>query len=105
MNGLNNLGNNLGNLLNNAAGAMQEVGRMGNQLAQIKQIISMVNGGGNPMQLISSFAQTNPKAGQMLQNLNGKSEADLRAYAENMAKSYGTTLEDVFSQIGMQPPR
>lgn len=97
--------NNIGNMFGNAVGAMQQVGKMGDQLSQIKQIISIVNGGGDPMQLISSFAQKNPKAGQMMQNLNGKSEAELRAYAENMAKSYGTSIDEVFSKIGMTPPR
>ncbi len=97
--------NSIGNLFGNAVGAMQQVGRMGDQLSQIKQIVSIVNGGGNPLQLISSFARKNPQAGQMMQNLNGKSEAELKVYAENMAKSYGTSLDEVFSKIGMTPPR
>lgn len=88
-----------------AAATMKQIGDMGSQLGTIQQVVSMIRHGGNPMQLIASFANQNPKAKQMLGNLQGKSDAELRQYAENMAKSYGTDLNTVFNRLGLQMPQ
>lgn len=88
-----------------AAGMMKEIGDMGTELGMITQMVNVVRKGGNPMQLITSFASKNPQAKQMLGNLQGKSDAELKQYAENMAKSYGTDLNTVFNQLGMQMPK
>lgn len=88
-----------------AAGMMKEIGDMGTQLGMITQMVNVVRKGGNPMQLITSFASQNPKAQQMLGNMQGKSDAEMRQYAENMARSYGTDLETVFRQLGIQMPK
>ena len=99
MNGIDNLVNRLSDMAGQAAGTMKEIGRMGTQIEQLRQMVSVIRGGGNPMQLISTFAQSNPQAMQMLQNLQGKSPAELQAYAENMAKSYGTNVNDVIQSL------
>lgn len=88
-----------------AAGMMKEIGDMGTELGMITQMVNVVRKGGNPMQLITGFAAKNPQAQQMLGNLQGKSDAELRQYAENMARSYGTDLNTVFNQLGMQMPK
>ena len=88
-----------------AAGMMKEIGDMGTELGMITQMVNVVRKGGNPMQLITGFAAKNPQAQQMLGNLKGKSDAELKQYAENMARSYGTDLNTVFSQLGMQMPQ
>lgn len=90
--------------IQNAVGTMKQMGQMANQIEQIQKIVSLVQGGGNPMELISSFAQQNPQAKQMMGNLDGKSPSELKAYAENMAKSYGTTLDEVAKKIGISLP-
>lgn len=92
-------------MVGQAAGTMKQIGDMGSQLGTIQQLVSMVRHGGDPMQLISTFAQQNPQAKQMLGNLQGKSDVELRQYAENMAKSYGTDLNAVFKQLGLQMPK
>lgn len=105
MQGLNGVIDRVADIAGQAAGAMKEVGNMGNQLGMITQIVSLARKGGNPMPLITAFARQNPQAQQMLGNLQSKSDAELRQYAENMARSYGTDLNTVFNQLGLQMPK
>ena len=99
-----NIMDNLRGGMQNAVGTMKQMGQMANKIEQIQKIVSLVQGGGDPMELISSFAQNNPQAKQMMGTLDGKSPSELKAYAENMAKSYGTTLDEVAKKIGISLP-
>ena len=101
---LNALMGNLQNAMGNAVGAMKQMGQMASQIEQLQKIVSLIQRGGNPMELLGSFAQQDPLAGQMLQNLNGKSPDELRTYADNMARSYGTSLEEVARKLGITLP-
>lgn len=108
MNGGPNLNGMMGNLqqaMGNAVGAMKQMGDLANKFEQIQKIVSLIQRGGNPIELLASFAQQDPQAGQMMQNLNGKSQEELRTYAENMAKSYGTSLDEVAQRLGITLPR
>lgn len=102
--GIGNAIDGLTNMAGEVAGTMRQIGDMGTQLDQIRKLVGLVRNGGNPMSLIQSFAQSNPQANQMMQALNGKSPDELKAYAENMAKSYGTDLNTVMQQIGLNMP-
>lgn len=101
---MNAMGANIQRTMGQVVGKMKQMGQMANQFEQIQKIVTLVQGGGNPMELLSSFAQQNPQAGQMMNNLNGKSPAEMKAYAENMAKSYGTTLDEVAKRLGVTLP-
>lgn len=105
MNGLGNVVDKITNMTGQAAVTMKQIGNMGTQLDQIAKIVGLVRNGGNPMELITTFAQSNPQAQQMMQSLNGKSESELKSYAENMAKSYGTDINTVMQKIGLNMPR
>ena len=105
MNGLNNAIDRISDMAGQAAGMMREIGDMGNQIDQLTKIVNIVRKGGNPMELITSFAKQNPQAQQMMGQLQGKSPDELRAYAENMARSYGTDLNTVAKQLGIQMPQ
>lgn len=94
----------LENIAGEVSTAMTQVGQMGEEIGVLQKIVHFARNGGNPMQLITAFAQKNPQANQMLGNLRGKSDAEMRAYAENMAKSYGTNLEDVAKSLGLTLP-
>lgn len=94
----------LQNMMGNAVGAMKQMGDFANKIEQIQKIVGMIQNGGNPMELLAAFAQQNPQAGQMMSNLSGKSDAEMRAYAENMAKSYGTSLEEVAQKLRIKLP-
>ena len=94
----------LENIAGKVSTAMTQVGQMGEEIGVLQKIVHFARNGGNPMQLLTAFAQKNPQANQMLGNLQGKSDAELKAYAENMAKSYGTNIEDVAKQLGLTLP-
>lgn len=102
--GINTLMGNLQQAMGNAVGAMKQMGEMANNFEQVQKIVSLIQRGGNPMELLASFAQQDPQAGQMMQNLNGKSPDELRSYAENMARSYGTSLNEVAQRLGITLP-
>lgn len=64
----------------------------------------IVRSGGNPMQMLQSMANQNPQAAQIMKMLNGKSPAQLKQMAENMARERGTTVEDVARSLGFTIP-
>ena len=94
----------LENIAGEVSTAMAQVGQMGEEIGMLQKIVHFARNGGNPMQMLTAFAQKNPQANQMLGNLQGKSDAELKAYAENMAKSYGTDLNTVAKQLGITLP-
>lgn len=71
----------------------------------IFQLVSMAKNGGNPMQMIQQMAKNNPQVNQVVQMMNGKSPAQLKAMAENIAKEKGTTIEQVAQQLGLSIPQ
>lgn len=95
----------LENIAGEVSTAMTQVGQMGEEIGMLQKIVHFARNGGNPMQLITAFAQRNPKANAMLGNLQGKSEPEMRSFAENMAKEYGTSVEDVVRGLGLTMPK
>lgn len=70
----------------------------------ILQMVSMARSGKNPMALMQQMAKSNPQVNQVMQMMNGKSPAQLKAIAENVAKEKGTTVEQVAQQLGLSLP-
>lgn len=101
---MNGMMGNLQNAMGSALGAMKQMGQMANQIEQLQKIVTIIQRGGNPMELLGSFVQQDPQANKMMQNLKGKSPDELRTYAENMARSYGTSLEEVAGRLGITLP-
>ena len=50
------------------------------------------------------MAQNNPQVRQVMQMMQGKSSAELRQMANNIAAERGTTVEDVARQLGITIP-
>lgn len=68
------------------------------------QIVGMMKSGKNPQQLLMSLAQANPQVRQAMQMMQGKSDAELRQMAMNMAKEQGVNINDVLRQLGVNAP-
>lgn len=68
------------------------------------QLVSMMQRGVNPQQLLMSMAQNNPQVRQVMQMMQGKSPAELQQMAQNMAAQRGTTVEDIARQLGITIP-
>jgi hypothetical protein len=69
------------------------------------QLIQMLQGSGNPMQMLMGMAQNNPALGQALQMVNGKTPAEMERMAYDMAKQRGVDLNQLAKQMGIRLPR
>ena len=71
----------------------------------ISMIAGMLQSGQTPVNMLQMLLNNNPAAGQVLQMVNGKSSAELRQMAENIAREKGVNLEDLARQFGIQLPK
>ena len=65
------------------------------------QLLSMMRGG-NPQQILQQLIQQDPRVGQAMQMIQGKSPQELRQMAENLAKERGVDLNALMQQFGMR---
>ena len=65
-------------------------------------LMQAARSGKNPTMLLRQMAMRNPQIAQFMQMIDGKSTAELRAMAENMAKERGTSIEEVARQLGLK---
>lgn len=68
------------------------------------QMVGMLRNGQDPRQFLMQMAQNNPQVRQVMQMMKGKSPAELRQMADNIAAERGTTVEDVARQLGIMIP-
>ena len=52
--------------------------------------------------IMQNILNRNPQAKQLYENLKGKSESELRQYAENVAQSRGVNLQQFLSNYGVR---
>lgn len=57
--------------------------------------------GQNPMNVLQSLAMKDPQAAKFIKMVNGKSPAQLKQMAENVAANYGTTVDEVARGLGL----
>lgn len=56
----------------------------------------------DPLQMmLNQMIQSDPRARQAMQMLQGKSPRELEQMARNMAKERGVSIEDVMRQLGL----
>lgn len=56
----------------------------------------------DPLQMmLNQMLQSDPRARQAMQMLQGKSARELEQMARNMAKERGVSIEDVMRQLGL----
>lgn len=67
--------------------------------------MQMAQGGKNPMGMLQSMLGQNPTFSQAMGMIQGKSPAQLRQVAENMAKERGMSLEQLAQQMGVTLPK
>lgn len=74
-------------------------------MINLMQLVQMVNGGGNPMQMLMQAAPQNPLVGQVLQMTNGKTPGQMRDMAQRIAQQRGVDLNQFAQQMGIKLPR
>lgn len=99
---MNNFFNNLGGMAQNAISGMKQMGQMATEAEQVMQIIQLYKGGGDPMQILSQMAQTNPQMGQAMKMLEGKSPQQIQNMVQNMAQQNGVDLNTLAQQYGLK---
>ena len=67
-------------------------------------MMNVLRRGGNPMQIAQQMAAQNPQMRQFYNMVNGKSTAELKQMAENMARERGVSINDVARQLGITVP-
>lgn len=98
---MNNFFNNLGGMAQNVLGGMKQMGQMATEAEQVMQIIRLYKSGGNPMQILSQMAQSNPQMGQAMQMLQGKSPQQIQQMVQTMADQNGVDLNALAKQFGL----
>ena len=98
---MNSFFNNLGGMAQNVLGGMKQMGQVANEAEQVMQIIRLYKSGGNPMQILSQMAQSNPQMGQAMQMLQGKSPQQIQQMVQTMADQNGIDLNALAKQFGL----
>ena len=66
--------------------------------------VEQMKRGMNPNAVLSQIARSNPQVTQMMKILNGKSETELRQFAQNLAKERGVDLDNLMRSMGITIP-
>lgn len=66
--------------------------------------VEQMKRGMNPNAILSQIARNNPQVTQMMKLLNGKNEAELRQFAQNLAKERGIDLDNLMRSMGITIP-
>ena len=69
------------------------------------QLIQMIQGGGNPMQMLTQASQQNPVIGQVMRIANGKTPKEMENIAREMAKQRGVDINQVAQSMGLKLPK
>lgn len=64
-----------------------------------------IQGGMSPQAVLNKMANSDPRAAQALQMIQGKSADELRTMAQNMARERGTSVEQVAQSLGLRLPK
>ena len=62
-------------------------------------LIALIKSGGNPQVLINSMAAQNPKIGEAMQLLQGKSSQDMENICRDLCKQKGIDFNNVMQQV------
>lgn len=71
----------------------------------LDMLVSAFKNGMNPLNVMQQYLGNDPRMGQAMQMIQGKSPAELRQIAENMAKERGTSIDAIAQNLGIKIPR
>ena len=74
---------------------------MGNKFQQLRNLIGMIKGGGNPQQLLQSLLAQNPQKAQEFEKLL-QSGANPKQIVMDYCKQNNTTPEELMRQLGLK---
>ena len=68
------------------------------------QLMKMIRGAGNPMQMLMSAAGQNPMLNQVMQMVNGRTPEQMRDMAYDIARQRGLNIEEIAQKMGIKLP-
>ena len=74
-------------------------------MINMMQMLQMLRGGSNPMIMLQQMIGQDPRAGQAMRLLQGKTPQQMRMMAQNMAQQRGMSLEQLAGQFGLNLPK
>ena len=69
------------------------------------QLLQMIQSCGNPMMMLQQMMGSDPRAAQAMKMMGGKSPAQMRQMAQNMAQQRGMSLEQIAGKFGLKLPK
>ena len=70
----------------------------------MQMISSQIQRGMTPNAILSQLAQRDPRVAQVMQITRGKSNEEMRQYAENLARERGMDLDSFVRSLGISIP-
>lgn len=72
---------------------------MPQSIMSFAQLVSMMNGGTSPQQIINMLAQQDPQAAQAIQMLQNKSPQEMEQIMRTMCANKGINFDQAFAQF------
>ena len=69
------------------------------------QLVQMIQGGGNPMQMLMQESRNNPVIGQVMRMTNGRTRVEMRNMAYEVARQRGVDINQVAQSMGLKLPK
>lgn len=69
------------------------------------QLMNLMRGGGNPAPILNQMARANPKMGQAMQMMQGKTGESLKNTCLSAYKEMGVDIEQMAQQYGIHLPK
>lgn len=67
-------------------------------------ILSQIKRGMDPNLILNQMARSNPQVAQVMNMTRGKTDAQMRQFAENLAKERGVDLNNLMRSMGITIP-
>lgn len=68
------------------------------------QLMQMIQGNSNPMQMLMGMSQNDPQLRQILQMTNGKTPAEMQSMVMDEARKRGIDINQLAQQMGIRLP-
>lgn len=69
------------------------------------QLMQMLRGSGNPMQMLMGMSRNNPQLQQIMQMTNGKTPAEMQQMVMDEARKRGIDINQLAQQMGVRLPK
>lgn len=74
-------------------------------MINLPQLVQMMRGSRDPMQMLMGMARNDPHVGQVLGMVNGKTPAEMQQMVYDIAQQRGVDIGRLAQQMGVRLPR